>query len=1098
MQRNIITILFVLQATITLAQSTYTNSPRYWKNRKPTASYWQQDVHYTINANIDEEGDRIDATEELVYTNNSPDVLPFVYFHLYQNAFVKDSYLDELHQARGIETWFGKNSGSGLGTTVKTITVNKQEVKTELDNTILKVYLPQPLKPGEKCTFNIYFSTYWDIGAIHRRMKTYGAWGQKHFNGVHWYPRISVYDRKKGWDADQHLNKELYGDFGTFDVNLNFTSNFFVEATGMLQNKAEVFPGDLWDKVQIKNFANKKWDETPSIIIPYKPTERKTWKYHADFVHDFAFTADPSYRYSEEEIYGVKCIAVAQEPHCSKWQNASNYMTKIIKTFSDDFGMYEYPKIVAADAADGMEYPMITLDGGSDPGYRGLLVHEIGHNWFYGMIGSNETYRAALDEGFTQFITAWGLNKIDGPYLVEDPEPSQYARKHRTKMTVWDKSILYRYTNEVIRGDDKQLNTHSDHFNSVQGHENGYSLVYHKTASMLLNLQYTLGDTLFLKAMQHYVEKYKFAHPYFEDFREAIIEYTHVDLNWFFDQWLETTKNIDYSIVTIKKNTADSFTVKLQRKGSMQMPLDVTITAKDGKLYNYHIPNTNWFNKTTTATVLPKWYGWDKLNQTYTMKVNVPTGIRTVQIDTTYRLADVDMTNNIANRDILGTVKYPMVKLTDYGLRNAPNRKKIESYGRPDVWWNPIDGIKIGYHNESSYMGYLHKLNYSLWFNTKIATRDGGAIGNAFKYNSDSNKNINTNFIDAVLNYETPLTSINRKLFVGVNLRKLEGVNRAAVYSYWNLNAKENIRFDLVSLNRNYGPTYQNYSTEWSTFTNPNTNIWGSNAYNNYAQLQYNKSMQHQHSNSRWNITARTNIPAISKDALSYNYTYIQNSIVHTRAIKKLELRARGIARFGWGNAVPYESALNLAGGNLEEMLESKYYRTNFIQNNFANMQTSGFANLHMGGGLNLRGYNGYQAISTVKDTNYLAYKGRSGAAVNVEIDFDNYINWKPKVFRDWLHIDAYVFADAGSISLNELNIITPSTLIPLYKGWGSVRMDAGLGTIFTIKKWGALDKANPLSIRIDMPLFINTLPANYGGSYLAANRWLIGVGRSF
>jgi hypothetical protein len=345
MIRLVLLFLILSYTLVSLAQSsTYTNSPRYWKNRKPNAGYWQQDVHYKINATIDEKAFTITATEELAYTNNSPDELAFVYFHLYQNAFVKDSYLDELHHANKIKTIHGKYTGSGLGTTVNNIKVNGTACTTELDNTILKVYLPKALKPGETTTFTMDFVTYWDQGTIRRRMKIYGAWDAVHFNGVHWYPRISVYDKKKGWDVDQHLNKELYGNFGTFDVSLNFASNFFLEATGTLQNKDEVLPKELWQKVQIKNFANKPWNEKPSTIIAYNPNDRKTWKYHADFVHDFAFTADPSYRYSEDEVLGVKCVAIVQEPHASKWQNASEYVGKIIRTFSTDFGMYEYPK----------------------------------------------------------------------------------------------------------------------------------------------------------------------------------------------------------------------------------------------------------------------------------------------------------------------------------------------------------------------------------------------------------------------------------------------------------------------------------------------------------------------------------------------------------------------------------------------------------------------------------------------------------------------------------------------------------------------------------------------------------------------------------
>ena len=126
----------------------------------------------------------------------------------------------------------------------------------------------------------------------------------------------------------------------------------------------------------------------------------------ANNVHDFAFTTDPTYRISEVEWNGIKCIALAQEQNAHAWQPTAKFVANVVKTYSQDFGMYAYPKMVAADARDGMEYPMLTLDGGNWPGHQYVIAHEVGHNWFFGMVGNNETYRACLDEGFTQFLTA--------------------------------------------------------------------------------------------------------------------------------------------------------------------------------------------------------------------------------------------------------------------------------------------------------------------------------------------------------------------------------------------------------------------------------------------------------------------------------------------------------------------------------------------------------------------------------------------------------------------------------------------------------------------------------------------------------------------
>ena len=160
----------------------------YWKNKKPYEGYWQQDIHYKISASLDDSTNIITATEELIYTNNSPDSLPFVYFHLYSNAQAKGSYLSDLYKNNGRKIKYGKYQEQGFGTNVSKISVNGIELKTEQDNTILKVYLNQALKPGESLTFNIDFKTYFDDGTLRNRMKLFNAWGYKHYDLVHWYP----------------------------------------------------------------------------------------------------------------------------------------------------------------------------------------------------------------------------------------------------------------------------------------------------------------------------------------------------------------------------------------------------------------------------------------------------------------------------------------------------------------------------------------------------------------------------------------------------------------------------------------------------------------------------------------------------------------------------------------------------------------------------------------------------------------------------------------------------------------------------------------------------------------------------------------------
>lgn len=1058
------------------------SNPYYWKNRKPDAAYWQQDVHYTIQAKVDETTHIIDAAEELEYWNNSPDTLTYVYFHLYQNAFIKGSHLHELEKAQDVNVRLGKYEAAGLGTVVENLKVDGKEVNTELDNTVLKVYLPQPLYPNSSVTLSMNFKTYYDNGSTRRRMQMWDAWGYTHYNGCQWFPKICVYDRKFGWDTDQHLNKEFYGDFGVYDVALDFASNYIVEATGMLKNRDEVLPKDLREKLDVKNFAGKKWDEAPSIIVPYEKGKRKIWKYHAENVHDFAFTADPSYRISTAYWNGIECVGLVQEPHASGWQNSGALVAKIIETFSTDIGMYAYPKMVAADARDGMEYPMLTLDGGAEPGYRGLLVHEIGHNWFYGMVGSNETYRAAMDEGFTQFLTAWGMERIDGKYIKANPPKSRYRRKFYEPTKARDARVFDAYLYTAMNGNELPLNTHSNDFHDALGHEGGYGMVYYKTASMLYNLQYTLGDSLFLAAMQHYFDQWKMAHPYFEDFKSSVIRFTKVDLNWFFDEWFETTKKIDYEVACIKKIAPDSFAIHLRRNGSMQMPIDFTVTEKNGAQKTYYIPNT-WFTKTTHNTiVLPKWYGWSKLHDTYTAYVQAPSGLRSVTIDTSERLADVYLLDNNKTRGLPFRPQSLQVKL-DGGLNAPMDRRHYRLYVRPDVWWNAVDGIKAGIHAEGDYMRTMHRLDVSVWWNTHFFQED-----QYLSYESEGwyKKYLPFNFS---FNYTTPVSYNHPEHEEQFNARLLDGLIYLRAGHNWKPTPNISAQFYYQAMWRpiSYDLDYLIYPNEWSS---------NKRRPNNSLNIVLSRSYKTKHSNGSGTLSMRAPL-LTGTDSSAFNYSYFQFTGLNTTYLGKLEIRTRLFARLGMGSIVPNESALWLAGANPEEMMDNKYSRsTGFIPEEWQGTSRYETNHFQMGGGLNLRGYAGYFVADERNGEILIGYKGRSGASANVEVDIDGLIPFAPSFTKKWLHVDMYGFADGGLIELSRISSLndyynnTPTDM------WSDIRIDAGLGFAFTIKQWGVFEKAKPLTIRFDMPLFLNRPP--YANPQYTNFRYVVGINRTF
>lgn len=1034
-------------------------NPYYWKNNLPRANYWQQDVHYEIKVNINEQTDIIEGDfYRLTYFNNSPDVLNVLYFHLNENAFQPGSYYDNLTRNNKIKPTFGKYEAQGLGTTTDSIRVNGALVKTELDNTILKVYLNEPLKPNGYLTVTMKFKTYFDKGSMRRRMKKLDSFGFKQYDGVHWYPSVCVYDAKFGWTTDQHLDKEFYSNFGVFDVELTFPQEYIVEATGELQNTQEVMPDSLRAKLDIKKFKDKPFNSAPSIIIPRGLGITKTWKFHAENVHNFAFTADPLYRIGEYVWKGIKCIALVQEPHASKWQPTAGFIAKVIETYSNDFGMYAWPKIIAADAQDGMEYPMLTLDAGVYPSHQRLLAHEIGHMWFYGMVGSNETYRAMMDEGFTQFLEVWSMEKIEG-HKRQKLSGDKYVQKFLDSLDTRYEGLYYPYLNTVHTGYDQPLNTHSSQFEGAVRHGGSYGLVYYKTGVMLYNLRYVLGEELFQNTMKNYFEKWKFKHPYPEDFRQTVIEFTKNDLNWFFDQWMETTKNIDYSIKSCKKiKNSDQYEITFVRKGRMQMPIDFEVTTQNGIVYKYHIPNT-WFVKNTKATVLPKWYGWDLLQPEYKAIVNIPGEIKNIQIDPEHYMADIDLRDN----QLHGSSVWRF----DSKVSNIAKWEKQENFIRPDIWYNAFDGTQIGVHANGNYLGLDNVYSANIWANTRLMQAN---------YFSENQKDKN-NILACSLTVRHSLKQFWQALYFNAYAISNVGLQKGGLGFEKTFRKQDNYnpRFTKITLNHDF--MYRASQSDSLYLINPSQ--WSLEKLNSTLNIGLERNYSYGKGIGRINLDLR--VPGIKSD---FNYSYLQLTSLNNNNLGKFEFKTRVMARLGMGN-VPAESQLYMAGASPETMNNNKYTRAA----GFVPQSWTGFGNnlnhFQAGGGLNIRGLAGYLVPVEKNGVIYYNNAGSSGASFNMELDFDRFIKIKPYKYTKNFKIDAYLFSDMGILTYASTS--NEQTL-------GDFKINAGLGTAITYK-FGPLS-VRPLTVRFDMPLFLNSTPSSSPG--FVQYRYVIGVNRAF
>ena len=1025
-------LVLILHASVFAQENNY--DPRgvsnrlYWKNRKPFEGYWQQDVYYNIKAEVDDVLDIISGNEQLIYWNNSPDTLEYLYFHLFQNAFQPGSYLDDLMLANGVNPKYSRWEKEKKGMVIEKMQSGNMDLKTEADNTVLKVFLPDPLLPNDSVVLNIEFKSYYGGSGVRRRMQLFTSWGHKHYNGAQWYPKIAVYDRKFGWTADQHLNKEFYGDFGSFDVALTFPNIYIVDATGVLQNTNEVLPDTLRKALDVSNFKDKPFGFPPSLPVMPDDT-KKTWKFHADNVHDFAFSADPTYRIGQTETKsGVKCYSFVQEAHASGWQNAAAYAAQIIETYSTDIGMYAWPKISVCDARDGMEYPMLTMDGGSDPGYRDLLAHEIAHQWFYGMVGNNETYRAMLDEGFSQFIESECVRKLEGHWGLNQKSKNAYIERFRDSVTVPFRLVHSSYINEAMRGRDGFLNTHSDQFNSALGHGGGYSMVYRKTASMLYSLQYVLGDSLFQSALQHY-----------------------------FNQWMETDKRTDYSIRSVRKGSVkDDFVISFRRKERMQMPIDFTVYSNDGIEYNYHIPNRNFIKK-TNAAILPKWFGWDKLNPVYDAAVHIPSGINSIEIDTSLRLADINLLNN--------SKPFPLRLKFDSYLNNPADWQHYVVKWRPDAWFNNYDGLKLGFHLSGNYFNYSRFFDFGVYVNTGLAQQN-------VPETADINKN---DPVSVIFSFRTPLEKILKNSGIHLESRVLDGLQHYSGGIDWStVNKQTDISVDYSSDFRKdiHSMAYLLYPDEW-----------GVGSFDNVITA----SMLHRYKADDGNGTINLELRSSSIGS-SYDYSYLKLIVTDNYYFGRFVLRSRAIGQLGTGTDYAKESALYLAGANGEELAENKFTRSRaFVPEDWLGYGSS-INHFHQGGGLNLRGYAGYLSPQEAADgTLRFSYRGTTGWSFSEELEFGKLIPIKPKWTRNWLSLNIYLFGDAGSI-----NYDLPEEKLRM----SDVRADAGFGITATIKKFFSLQTVKPITIRCDFPLWLNRPPA-LDGEFVKF-RYVIGIGRSF
>ncbi len=690
-------------------------------------AYWQQEVHYKIEAEFIPKEDKIVGQETLIYTNNSPDTLNKVYFHLYLNAFQPGSPMDiksrqeeDYSIAELAPRQWGKME-------IKKVKINGKEIdKFEIDYTVMEIILPLPLLPNQETEIYLEFED--QIPVFGARTGKQG----KHYDIGQWYPKIAVYDRY-GWHNEQYLGTgEFYGDFGKFEVTFTAPEEYILGHTGELLNQEELFPGlpkaaedtvlvDILKKYKedqdstkleiiagknAKGGNNKREDKSDEADTTIK---KRPWKMQAENVHDFFIAANPDFIWDRAQLGDITINTLYPKDAARIWQKKAAEETKFCLQFmSEKFGQYPYTQFtsVAGAVRGGMEYPqIITMSKkiGDPVSHRffSVLAHEIAHNWFYGLIGNNETRQACLDEGFTSFATILMMeerfgrynnsyewqNWIQKTFYSNDDERTGYARS---------------YLKRANRKEEEPIDTHSDRFVNPRNYR---LAVYNKTASVLFMLQYALGDSLFDSAMQEYFNWWHWKHPYLGDFQTVMEDMSKQSLEWFFDEWFEKTRRLDFGIASVKSKKIEESgrgyltQVKVKKEKEAVMPLDLQFKLADGTLHTEKIPVEVWLEE----------------RKEYVASVELPTKPKSVEINPDQRLLDVNRLNNY----FVPGLPSPLPKLRfDYNYLNKYNPVPVDAYQflfNPSFWYNDVDGLKSGLRLKGSYLEWSHNSNLALW-----------------------------------------------------------------------------------------------------------------------------------------------------------------------------------------------------------------------------------------------------------------------------------------------------------------------------------------------------------------------------------------------
>ena len=711
------------------------------------SQYFQQVVNTEIDVTLDDSLHLINAFEKIEYTNNSSDTLRFIYFHLWPNAYKNNTtkLAEQLDQAGEFNFHFSLKKNRGFIDSLD-FKSEEQKLKLEYDKNIdyVKVILNKALLPKESIKITTPFRVKIPYGNISRL----GHLDQA-YQLTQWFPKPAVYDQN-GWNVMPYLSQgEFYSEYGSYDVKVTLPENYVVGATGDLVNgekelewltKRAKKTKLLLDMAIAEHKAPK---ELEGMEIPKSSKRLKTLHYHQDNIHDFALFLDKRWHVLKGEVElpytkrKVTTWAFFTNNEAHLWKDAIPYLDSSIYYYSLWTGDYPYNQVTAVDGAltagAGMEYPNVTVIGESysAEALEQVIIHEVGHNWFYGILGSNERKHAWMDEGinsYTENRTTETLHPSTGLNLVNKTIAKKIDLDQYQARGIHDLSYLF----NARRNYDQAIETPSSLFTPT----NYGAIIYSKTAIGFDYLLAYLGDSLFNECMHTYFNEWKFKHPQPKDIKHVFERVSKKDLSWFFSDYINTTKKIDYKV--------NSYNSKLD---------ELTIT-NNGKLAS---PISIYGLNKNDSILFIEW----KDGFIGKKKFLIPNGAYKVILDYNMDSPELDRTNDIIKtKGLLKTSKPIKFKF----LGTIENRNYNTINYLPIVGWNETDEGMLGlsFYNTTFPKKKLEWLAMPMYsFNQKSLTGIGQIKYNWFP--SKTFRKIDIGYQAKSFSFDLPLSQNNVK-----------------------------------------------------------------------------------------------------------------------------------------------------------------------------------------------------------------------------------------------------------------------------------------------------------------------------------------------